>query len=160
MYRRYFLADNLPLPIEEFKRKRLRVYKFNNVTSIEELCELDTENCVSKTDWYLISFTNNYLTTKKLKRMNIKQKIEIEEFTNNCYLKTRYYIPLTSILNAEIDVAHLKVEDYYGEFNPEHDPIINVNFNSKEEADNFEIPSWFGPELIPELMVKTKRKSK
>ncbi len=161
MYRRCFLANSLPLNLKRFNNKLLYLYKFDNVTSVEELCELDKENCVTQTDWNLVSFNNNYLTTEKIKKMNWKKRKNLSWLTiDNHYKKIRYYVPLTSNLNAEIDVPILKFEDYYGKVNTELYPIINVDFNSKEEADNFEIPSWFDAELVPELMVKTKRKSK
>lgn len=158
MYRRYFLANSLPLNLERFDYELLYLYKFDNITSVEGLFD---NCCTTKKNWYFVSFANNYLTTKKIKKMNWKKIKKLSWLTmDNHYKKIRYYVPLTSNLNAKIDVPILKFEDYYGEFNTEFYPIINVDFNSKEEADNFEIPNWFDAELLPELMVKTKRKSK
>lgn len=51
--------------------------------------------------------------------------------------KTRYYFPLENLV-AEVDI-------YKGSKGPW--AVVEVEFNSKEEADNFEVPSWFGKEV-------------
>ena len=61
----------------------------------------------------------------------------------------RFYVPLTAILDAKIDIYDNALEN-----------IISVDFKDAMEAENFEIPSWFGAEITPELMAKGKIKSK
>lgn len=51
--------------------------------------------------------------------------------------KTRYYFPLCNLV-AEVDI-------YNGSKGPWG--VVEVEFNSKDEAERFEIPSWFGKEV-------------
>ncbi len=140
MIRRKFLADRLPTNIERFKRHILTEWLIDNV------------NCIEKFDnQYKITFFDNNRMVVNDADEKVADKF-IKQNKLEASIKTRFYVPLTSILNAKVDIYDDVLEN-----------TISVDFFDSVEADNFEIPSWFGAELTPELMVKkqkTKRKSK
>lgn len=53
-------------------------------------------------------------------------------------LKTRYFIPLKNGLTGEFDIYH---GDFQGLF------TMEVEFNSEDDAEEFEAPEWFGEEV-------------
>ena len=136
MYRRKFLTNGVPYRIESFANEFFLEWEIDNTNSIEFL----------NNKYRIVSFNDGHLIINDVKA---KALGNFKKFATE-YHKIRYYIPLTSILYAKIDICN----------NNKKDAVISVDFNSKEEADNFEIPSWFGAELVPELMVKQKIKSK
>ena len=53
-------------------------------------------------------------------------------------IKTRYYIKLNDKLTAELDIFHEGLDGLR---------MVEVEFNSLEDANKFVIPDWFGPEV-------------
>ena len=124
MIRRTFLINDTPLYIERFKNERMMIFKMDNGSIIE---------CIQGHCYSLIQ-DDNYVLVDRIKSNDYPIRI-ID--------KIRYYIPLNSDLNAKIDYCSKK----------NIRTIINVDFNNKEEADKFEVPNWFGEELLS----KTKK---
>lgn len=52
--------------------------------------------------------------------------------------KVRYFIPLSGGLVAELDIYHGHLEGLM---------TVEVEFSSKSQAQNFEVPSWFGEDI-------------
>ncbi len=91
----------------------------------------------------------NYYRTEKfgtgIAREEFEKEISKEEFhdvmkNKNCkmIMKDRYYIPLANSRVGEMDL-------YYG--NLEGLKTIEVEFSSREDAENFSPPAWFGKEI-------------
>ena len=127
MIRRIFLTDDTPYYLERFSNERIMIFETNDDKTIEYSC--GHYNLVSSDDK---CFIINKLSKKQL------------ESYNKAYETTviRYFVPLNNKLDAKMDLRDESL-------------TINVDFNTKEEADSFEIPSWFGKELFPN--VKTKK---
>ena len=121
MIRRTFLINDTPLYIERFKNERMMIYKMDNDSIIE---------CIQG-HYYSLIQDDNYV---------LIDRIKLNDYPIRIIDKIRYYIPLNSDLNAKIDYCSKK----------NIRKIINVDFNNKEEADKFEVPNWFGEELLLE----------
>lgn len=134
MIRRKFLADRLPTNIERFKCHILTEWSIDNV------------NCIERFDnqYKITFFDNNRMVVNDADEKITSKFIKQNRLVANA--KTRFYVPLTSILNAKVDIYDDMLEN-----------TINVDFFDLNEADNFEIPSWFGAELTPELMTKKQK---
>lgn len=61
--------------------------------------------------------------------LHLKEKVD-----GNMIEKTRYLIPLSDGLTAELDVFSGKLTGLV---------FVEVEFKSKEEAENFQLPEWF-----------------
>lgn len=64
---------------------------------------------------------------------NLRKKTEGFEIS-----KTRYLIPLKNGLTGEFDIYHGKFQGLY---------TIEVEFNTEDDANNFEPPDWFGEDV-------------
>ncbi|MDE6182122.1 MAG: CYTH domain-containing protein, partial [Eubacteriales bacterium] len=94
-----------------------------------------------KDDTYFFTFKGKGF----LKRTEFEQEITKNEFENllkkiegNIIEKTRYIYPLKNGLFAEIDVFEKPFKDIY---------IVEVEFNSLEDAQKFTPPDWFGQDI-------------
>lgn len=130
---RKFLLENLPLNIDKFKSSKIE----QAYISYEPEIRIRKKN-------------NKYYLTKKSKGNLVREEIEKEinedfynllkenYIENNVIQKTRYYIPLSGKITAEIDVFEGVLESL---------KTVEVEFCSEEDAKNFEIPNWFGEEI-------------
>jgi CYTH domain-containing protein len=64
--------------------------------------------------------------------------------------RIRYYVEINPGSYAMIDYCN----------NNDIEPIVSVDFNCMEEAQGFEVPSWFGNEILSPIEIKTKKKEK
>lgn len=129
---RKFLLDNLPINIDKFKSSEL----------LQTYLSFEPELRVRKID-------GRYILTKKIGNGMIRNEKEFE-INSNLYnflingledktiSKTRYYIPLSSKTTACIDVYHNNLDGL---------KVVEVEFETSEEALNFEVPNWFGTEI-------------
>ncbi|WP_054739017.1 CYTH domain-containing protein [Cellulosilyticum ruminicola] len=62
--------------------------------------------------------------------------------------KTRYYIPLTNNLTAELDLYHGFLEGLL---------TVEVEFNSEEAANIFTAPNWFGEDITFDARYKNNQ---
>lgn len=142
---RKFLLNSLPVCID----------KFNKLEIEQGYINYEPEIRIRKAN-------DKYYFTKKstgdLEREEIEKIINEESYNllstciqNNLIKKTRYLIPLSAKTIAEIDV-------YYG--NLEGLKTVEVEFSTKEEALNFEIPNWFGNEVTYDKQYKNANLSK
>ena len=127
MIRRMFLTKDLPAYIEQFDNITIMVYGIDDKTSVEYV----------RGKYYLIECNENGITVIKkdyddIKKYNRKSSVS----------KVRYFITIIGGFIAQVDVCNT--------------PLISVDFNTEEEANNFEVPAWFGEELVPEEALKKK----
>ena len=131
MIRRIFSIDGNPLYIERFRSNRVRVYEVGFNTFVE----------YSDGQYYEMTYNEDGV---------LLNRVRFNEHPLKIYNKVRYSIPIGDNLYAKIDYCN----------NKNVSTTISVDFNSKEEADNFKVPDWFGEEIIPDLKkVKAKKKS-
>jgi len=101
---------------------------------------------------------NNYFITQKSKGTLIREEIEheIDFLTYNILSslskgriikKTRYTIMLEKGIIAELDAYHEELEGLF---------VIETEFSSIEEAENFKQPSWFGKEVTEDISYKNE----
>lgn len=133
LVRRTFLINDTPLYLERFKNKRIMLYEMSDNTLVEFM----------EGHYYSLRSDDNYILLDKIELGGFPNKLKGNP--KKIIKKIRYYVDINPNLYAMID--------YCNDYNIE--PTIIVDFNSKEEADNFEVPSWFGPEILPKI--KTKR---
>jgi len=69
----------------------------------------------------------------------------------NIIEKTRYQIPLDNNLTAEFDIYHDALEGLF---------TIEVEFESKEIAEAFKLPIWFGEDVTSDKRYKNKNLAK
>lgn len=62
--------------------------------------------------------------------------------------KTRYYIPVNEQLTAELDIYHGFLDGLL---------TVEVEFSSKELADNFNPPTWFGEDITFDARYKNNQ---
>lgn len=105
------------------------------------------------------SLDNNlfYLSEKStgdLSRSEIGTQVDIVSFqilTNlaqgRTISKTRYYVSLNNNLTAEIDIYHDELEGLI---------IVETEFKSEMEANEFAVPSWYGKEITYDKRYKNK----
>lgn len=105
---------------------------------------------------------DKYFITKKGKGKFIREETEtnINKTTydilkdlikNNIIKKMRYLVPIENSLRAEIDIYQDYLEGLL---------IVEVEFNSKELANSFVPPIWFGKEVTMDLKYKNETLSK
>jgi len=121
MYKRSFNIKHLPpVTLESLQNYYILKYKTNNVTIIEV-----------NQKYYLIKDVDDILTiNKNFFDFLIEDVISKEE-------KTIYILPLSNKLNIIFEKINETIK-------------ISVYFKTKEEALKFEIPNFFGEELILE----------
>lgn len=126
-----YLIKNLPdlTNLKSFKIKQAYI-------SIEPVLRIRKEN-----DKHFFTFKGKGL----LKRTEFEQEITKNEFENlvkktegNIIEKTRYIYPLKNNLFAEIDIFEKPFKDIC---------IVEVEFSSLEEVQNFTPPDWFGQDI-------------
>lgn len=62
----------------------------------------------------------------------------LEKADGNVITKTRYLIPIHDNLTAELDIFEGKFKDIL---------LVEVEFNSIEQANHFTAPDWFGEDV-------------
>ena len=96
---------------------------------------------------------NNYIFTFKgkgdIKRLEIETELSKEEFDNlwekiegNSITKYRYIIQLYDNFVAQLDIYEDNLKGFMN---------IEVEFDSLEQANGFDIPSWFGEDITKDI---------
>lgn len=141
---RKFLLDYLPVNIDKFAKSEI----------IQAYISYEPELRIRKKD-------DKYFMTKKIGTGMVRNEYEMEideKFYNflingidSKVSKTRYLVPLSSKTTAEIDVYHNNLDGL---------KTVEVEFETMEEAMNFEIPNWFGLEVTNDKDYKNANLSK
>jgi len=64
--------------------------------------------------------------------------------------KTRYYISILNNLTAELDIFEGKMSGYQ---------VVEVEFKSEQDMNNFVPPDWFGPDISLEDIASSRKLS-
>lgn len=126
-----YLIKNIP------NLKNLKSYKIvQGYISVDPVLRIRQKN-----DKYFFTFKGKGF----LKRIEFEQEITKKEFENllpkiegTIIKKTRYIYPLNNNFIAEIDIFEKPFENLC---------IVEVEFNSENDAKNFIPPDWFGEDI-------------
>lgn len=138
---RKFLVDILPnidnLPFHELMQAYL---------SFEPEIRI---RCVNSSEFYLAHKTDEDLSRGEVepKIDNISFQILSNLIQGRVINKTRFYISLDKGLVAELDIYHGELEGLV---------TVETEFKSVEDANDFEIPSWYGKEITYDKRYKNK----
>ena len=135
MIRRSFLIADIPLYMERFKIEKIALYVMDDNSLLE----------YAGGHYYNITQEDDYIIIDRYKFSGFPHILN--GYPKRIIDKKRYYIPINEQLDAKFDYCS----------DEKIIPTINVDFNSREDANNFEIPSWFGEEIL--LKSKNKQKS-
>ena len=134
MIRRTFSINGTPLYMERFKNEKVMLYEMDDNSLVEYMGG----------HYYNLTQDDNYIEIDSYKFNGFPHKLN--GYPKKIIEKNRYYIPINEILDAKFDYCS----------DNEISPTISVDFGSREDADIFEIPKWFGEEIL----LKTKSKKK
>lgn len=132
MIRREFLVDKLPYHIDNFNKRYILEIRINESEFIEQIGK----------EFFLVNEDEKKTSIKKISNFQAKRSKK----NSKLVLKTRYFIPLTSEIDALIDM-----------YNDGTNKIL-VDFIDELDATCFIIPDWFGAEIINDFKVKRKSK--
>lgn len=129
---RKFLVKEIPGNLEEYKKLEIK----QGYISIDPVIRLRQQN-------------NKYIFTFKGEGTIVRQEFEYElneeqfsalweKVENNKITKTRYLIPLSKNLTAELDIFKENLEGFVN---------VEVEFSNLDEANDFIPPDWFGLDI-------------
>lgn len=129
---RKFLVKEFPFRLEALQCKKIKqgYLNFNPVVRVRQ----------SNEDYYITCKGSGMLAREELEMPLTKDAFEhlMMKIDGNVIEKTRYLYPLENGLTAEIDI-------FEGVMAPLQ--MIEVEFASQKQADEFEKPDWFGEEV-------------
>jgi len=143
---RKFLLNSLPINIDKF-----------------DWCEIEQAYISYEPEIRIRRKNSSYYLTKKnngdLIRDEIEKEIDDEMYyllldhykENNIIKKKRYFIPLSARVTAEIDIFEDNLEGL---------KMVEVEFDTEEDAKNFVVPNWFGEEVTYDKKYKNKNLSR
>ena len=132
--RRSFLIDGTPLYLERFKSEKIKVLEMDDNVFIEYM----------KGHYYNLRFIDNCILIDKIDLGGFPHTLKGNP--KKIIDKIRYYVEINSDSYAMIDYCN----------DNDIESTVSVDFNSKEDAQDFEVPNWFGKEIL--LPTKTKSK--
>lgn len=135
---RKFRVKYLPDQLDQYEKK---------VIEQGYLCQKPVVRIRKSNDRYILTYKNK----ANIIQQGAIQSQEIEaDLTESSFLhlkekidgimieKTRYLIPLNDGLTAELDIFSGKLTGLY---------FVEVEFESKEDAERFQAPDWFGEDV-------------
>lgn len=137
-----FLLESLPINIDRFKSNDIA----QGYLSIDPEIRIRS---INNEIFYLTKKGNGTLFRKEKEKLIDIEKFNklVNKYNPKMIYKTRYYIPLTAKLTAEVDIFKDNLEGL---------KTVEVEFESIEEANNFIIPNWFGQEVTNDPNYKNK----
>jgi CYTH domain-containing protein len=141
---RKYLVNYLPFELSQYKCHNIRqgYISFNPEIRIRNI-----------DDKFFLTLKSDGNIARKEYEMEITESnyVQMKDFLiSNLIEKTRYIIPISDRLNAELDV-------YIGKLNG--GKVVEVEFSSETEAWAFKEPNWFGKEITMEKQFKNKNLS-
>ena len=129
---RKFLINQLPEDLEKYEQHEI---------AQGYLCTSPVVRIRRSNDDYYLTYKGKGMMVRE--EYNLPLTIEAylhlrEKIDGRLIEKTRYLIPLTDKLTAELDVFH-------GDLAPL--TLVEVEFESVEEANAFTVPEWFGEDV-------------
>ena len=138
LVRRSFLINDTPLYLERFKNERIMLLEMDDNTLVEYM----------KGHYYSLKYADNYILIDKINLGGFPNKLKGNP--KKIIDKIRYYVEINTNSYAMIDYCN----------DNDIESTVSVDFNSKEEAQGFEVPSWFGKEILSATKTKTKKLKK
>lgn len=150
---RKFLVSDKSLNLDRVKEWFIiEQYYLSYLPEIRLRCKTDMNN--QKKCYITIKSDGDLIREEKEIEIPIVIYIQLKDcHLGNIIVKKRCLINLDNDLLAELDFYLDNLEGLQ---------VVEVEFNSKEEADNFNncIPSWFGQEITYDKKYKNKNLSK
>lgn len=129
---RKFLVTTLPFNINTYKNVKI-IQGYISIDPVIRIRKQNNECFLTYKSKGLLS-REEYTVPLTLSSYNhLKTKVDY-------YLieKTRYYIPLSSNLTAELDIFESRLQGF---------KMVEVEFKSENDANNFVPPQWFSKEV-------------
>ena len=126
---RKFLVDKLPDDLSKYNCIEMEQGYLNTAPVVRVRRENDD---------YVLTYKGDGLMARREENLPLNKE-SFENLISKCdgriISKTRYVIPLDEKLKAELDVFHKDLDGLV---------IVEVEFESIEEAESFNPPEWFG----------------
>lgn len=129
---RKFLLKKLPANLSEYKCKEI-AQGYLNTKPVVRIRRSDDEYYLTYKGGGLMVREEYNLPLNKEAFNHLREKID-----GRLIEKTRYLIPLSDKLTAELDVFH-------GDLAPL--TLVEVEFETVEDANSFTAPDWFGEDV-------------
>ena len=129
---RKFLINQLPEDLEKYEQHEIAQGYLCTSPVVRIRRSNDDYYLTYKGKGMMVREEYNLLLTKEA-YLHLREKID-----GRLIEKTRYLIPLTDKLTAELDVFHCDLAPL---------TLVEVEFESVEEANAFTVPEWFGEDV-------------
>lgn len=129
---RKFLINHLPEDLEKYEQHEI---------AQGYLCTSPVVRIRRSNDDYYLTYKGKGMMVREEYNLPLTKEAYLhlrEKIDGRLIEKTRYLIPLTDKLTAELDVFH-------GDLAPL--TLVEVEFESVEEANAFTAPEWFGEDV-------------
>lgn len=129
---RKFLINQLPEDLEKYEQHEI---------AQGYLCTSPVVRIRRSNDDYYLTYKGKGMMVREEYNLPLTKEAYLhlrEKIDGRLIEKTRYLIPLTDKLTAELDVFH-------GDLAPL--TLVEVEFESVEEANAFTTPEWFGEDV-------------
>ena len=129
---RKYLIDEIPFDLKDYSCKVIEQGYLNT----DPVVRVRRSN-----DKYILTYKGSGLMVREEYNLPLNQKSYFHLLTKadgNIITKTRYLIPLFNSLTAELDIFH---DIFDGRL------LVEVEFNSIEDANSFIPPEWFGEDV-------------
>ncbi|MEE1028639.1 MAG: CYTH domain-containing protein [Agathobacter sp.] len=129
---RKFLINQLPEDLEKYEQHEI---------AQGYLCTSPVVRIRRSNDDYYLTYKGKGMMVREEYNLPLTKEAYLhlrEKIDGRLIEKTRYLIPLTDKLTAELDVFH-------GDLAPL--TLVEVEFESVEEANAFTVPEWFGEDV-------------
>lgn len=132
---RKFLIDTIPFSLNEFKSRKIE----QAYLSTEPVIRVRRDN----DEYYLTYKSKGFVVREEYNLPLTRESYEhlLSKADGNIISKTRYEIPEKSNLTIELDIFEGKFQGLI---------LAEVEFDSKEEADSYIPPEWFGKDVSNE----------
>ena len=129
---RKFLIHSLPNSLEQYEHTEIE----QAYISVDPSIRLRKRN----NDYYLTVKQSGFMVREEMEIAITKEQYERlwSKIETGIIRKTRFLIPIQDGLTAELDVFHGVLQGLM---------IVEVEFNSIEQANSFEPPTWFGTDV-------------
>lgn len=129
---RKFIPKALPEDLTRYKNCKMEQAYLNTAPVVR----IRKEN-----DAYVLTYKSGGMMAREEYNLPLNQKSYehlLEKADGNVITKTRYYIPIQNNLTAELDIFEGKFAGLL---------LVEVEFDSLEQANTFIPPEWFGEDV-------------
>lgn len=163
---RKFLQKSVPINLERYKKKTLKQSYLSREPEIRIRSTFDFE--FNSEEYFLTLKGPGNLSRSEIEKNLTKEEFEIFTLEYDLVFieKTRYEIPLTASLTAELDIydnitTDLLIQNEFDanlwkDCNRDSLVTLEVEFKSEEDALNFEPPAYFGQDITSQSNFKNK----